>query len=300
MNAHRLAASDLAETLGIPLEELRETAANMGRYVRCWTNTRTAKPRPMRTPHGLLRQVQASMSRALLKPIPQPDYVHGYVRKRTPVTGAAPHVGRPYVLAVDIENCFPSVTREHVLRVWKDLGWSSDAANLLTRLTTWDGCLPQGFVTSNELSNLVLAPLDRGLYRLAQDHSLTYTRYADNITFSGEMPLEWVYRVASRIADKHGFHLKPARVARTYERQEITKLIVNEKINPTREHLGRLRRDLRRCVRGGLEQVAPPERNRLRQSLRSRIGYVRSINPLKAKPLERMLRSTAWGKQDNP
>lgn len=89
------------------------------------------------------------------------------------------------MLTVDLEDFFPSISIARVVQVYKVAGYSSTGAWLLARLSTRRGRLPQGAPTSPKLANLVCYRLDRRLSEFAESVEVVYTRYADDLTFSG-------------------------------------------------------------------------------------------------------------------
>jgi len=166
---------ELAETLCVSVEELQDTARDMSRYIWCRPEMVKGKERILCTSRGPLRDIHDRIQKVILGRVPRPDWVHGYVRGRSARSGAEPHVGWRYVLALDIKDCFPSIKRKHVVRAWKEIGWCAKAAALLTSLTAWHGSLPQGFPTSDSLSTLALAPLMRRLKRFSEANGFKCT-----------------------------------------------------------------------------------------------------------------------------
>lgn len=181
----------------------------------------------------------------------------GFTEGRSVVSNALTHTGHNYVFNIDLENFFPSIPQA---RVWKRLqlppfNLSQEVANVVAGLcchTNEDGTknvLPQGAPTSPILTNAICDKLDRKMAGLAKRYGLHYSRYADDMTFSS---MHNVYQEGSdfrkemmRIITEQGFTLneKKTRLQRTGERQEVTGLTVNEKVNVARKYV----RDLR-CI----------------------------------------------------
>ena len=181
----------------------------------------------------------------------------GFTEGRSVVSNALTHTGHNYVFNIDLENFFPSIPQA---RVWKRLqlppfNLSQEVANVVAGLcchTNEDGTknvLPQGAPTSPILTNAICDKLDRKMAGLANRYGLHYSRYADDMTFSS---MHNVYQEGSdfrkeilRIITEQGFTLneKKTRLQRTGERQEVTGLTVNEKVNVARKYV----RDLR-CI----------------------------------------------------
>ncbi|EIT1180723.1 RNA-directed DNA polymerase, partial [Salmonella enterica] len=193
-----------------------------------------------------------------LKPIIEYFYrpkkpAHGFIKDKSILTNAEKHTKKKYVVNVDLENYFGSVTFARVYGIFKSkpFNFSHPAASILAQLCTKDGKLPQGACTSPILANLASASLDKHLTQLARRKNITYTRYADDITFSfnqqqvreiitldNENNFELGEAVIS-VIEKSGFSINTSkfRVHKRNERQKVTGLVVNEKANVERKYL---------------------------------------------------------------
>jgi retron-type reverse transcriptase/predicted DNA-binding protein (MmcQ/YjbR family) len=193
------------------------------------------------------------------------EYAMGFTDGRSVVSNAAIHKGQNYVFNIDLKDFFPSVEQA---RVWKrlqlaPLNFPVPIANLIAGLcamkdsrTNEDGTikhvfvLPQGAPTSPIITNMICDKLDRRLGGLAKRFGLHYTRYADDITFSS---MHNVYQVESafrqelaRIIQDQGFTIneKKTRLLKKGTRQEVTGIIVSDKLNVTRKYV----RDIRNLL----------------------------------------------------
>lgn len=187
--------------------------------------------------------------------------VHGFVRRRSILTNAQTHcsIRTTYVLNLDLENFFPSITFKRIVGVFRGrpFNCSVKVAQVLAHLCTFNGTLPQGAPTSPMLANLVCRTMDRDLTDLARAHQAKYTRYADDITFSftkprtalppnvcsfksGELTLGDDLKAA--IA-KHSFTLNTAktRLSGRSQRLEVTGLTINKSPNVKRVFIDRIR-----------------------------------------------------------
>ncbi len=119
-----------------------------------------------------------------------PQTVHGFVKGKSIITNAQQHTQKKIILNVDIKSFFDSISIEKVREVFCSIGFKEEIADVLSKLTTVEGKLPTGFSTSPVLSNLVCLLMDGVFERLCKKKGFTYTRYADDITFSsdGYMP----------------------------------------------------------------------------------------------------------------
>jgi hypothetical protein len=265
--------AELSSLLGVPLGELEHVASLIDRFY-----VRDERPKPnggkrlLLKPQGRLIKIQAQIKRAILDRVPPLPFVHGGIRRRSIKTNAAPHVGREVVLALDIKDCFPSIGPQRVLRVFNELGIAGEAALILVRLTTFDFQLPQGTKTSPGLANLVLRSIDRRLHALAAQHCCSYTRYVDDLVLSGARRLVKLQGLVHRILSSEGFELKVKKeIMLQSEPQLVTKLVVNQKVNVTRDRRDAIRREvLDHCAEGQAKMSA---------STIGKVRWLESINP---------------------
>jgi retron-type reverse transcriptase len=143
---------------------------------------------------------------------------------------------------MDLMDFFESTPAKRVEAYFQAIGWDAEASWELTRLCTYGKGLPQGAPTSPRLSNLVNYHLDKRLEGLAKKHHATYTRYADDLTFSFPMDepssARVVIRATKAILARAGYKLhqhKKLSIRRRYARQLVSGLIVNERVDLPRE-----------------------------------------------------------------
>lgn len=159
-----------------------------------------------------------------------PQTVHGFVKGKSIITNAQQHTQKKIVLNVDIKNFFDSISIERVQKIFCSMGFKEDIADVLSKLTTVKGILPTGFSTSPVLSNLVCLLMDGVFERISKRHGVTYTRYADDITFSsnGYIPSK---AGISEVFKKFGFVMNEQkfRLYRKGGAQYVTGLTVVDK-----------------------------------------------------------------------
>lgn len=166
--------------------------------------------RPSRKRHGGMREIfeplppfdaiTKNLHRSFTAQLPYeaPDHVHGFVRGRSTVSNASQHLGKKCVLRVDLEDFFPSISAAMVKASLQENGYEEKAAQLAVSIVTIAGKLPIGLSTSPFLSNMVFLSTDRSLAEYAQSEGLSFTRYVDDLTFSGEATdrhREDIYRI---------------------------------------------------------------------------------------------------------
>ncbi len=215
---------------------------------------------------GGLREIASPMPklRAMLWPVKEifdslyepSSCVMGFTPCRSVVDNAKFHLGQNYVLNLDLKDFFPSI---HQARVWKRLqlppfNFTQEVANVVAGLCAIkieeDGgkkyVLPQGAPTSPILTNIICEKLDRRLSALAAKHNLRYSRYADDMTFSSmRSVLSLKGEVFSEIVktiEEQGFSINPkkTRLQRRGDRQEVTGLVLSNKVNTTRQYIREL------------------------------------------------------------
>jgi RNA-directed DNA polymerase len=204
--------------------------------------------RLLHAPADPLKALQRTILRRLLAKLFAHPAAMGFERGQSIATNAVPHVGAAVLLKMDIRDFFTATTATRVRDYFKKIGWNTEATNLLTKLTTHKGGLPQGAPTSPRLSNLLNYRLDACLFALGLALSAKYTRYADDITFSfateNRTAIARAITATQEAIDEYGYHLhtaKKLRIARRHDRMLVTGLVVNVRLNLPRETRRRLR-----------------------------------------------------------
>lgn len=142
--------------------------------------------RTIHAPSSELLKIQRSINQKILANVNLHPSCIGYKKEKSVIDNARPHLGKPYILKLDLYNFFPSIPRTRVRRLFMDIGYPTNIANQLSHLCCYKGKLPQGAATSPALSNLIAKELDEMLSKIAVDNNLIYTRYADDLTFSSD------------------------------------------------------------------------------------------------------------------
>lgn len=199
------------------------------------------------------------------------------------VDNARPHVGRAVLLELDLKDFFPSFRYQKLLRYFLNLGYPRDSAVLLTELCTLNGHLPQGAPTSPHLANLMLKGFDRELAGLCARMRLKVTRYADDITISGKldpMKIDMLVATVRKSLSSLGLRLnwRKIRVLRRNARQEVTGVVVNERLSVSRDTRRQLRQTMYYLRHYGLIGYEPVTRQGLEQ-LMGKVGFVNYVDP---------------------
>jgi hypothetical protein len=289
--------ADLAAWLGVPPERLewlmgrahdfRETQADRPpnpHYHPLLKAKRSGGLRLIEIPKTGLKQVQRRLLSGLLDAIPAHESVHGFVRGRSAISHAREHAGHAVVIAYDLRDFFNSIGIARIRALWRTLGYAEGVADALARLTTTrtplavrerlldaggiaflgakrlaSRHLPQGAPTSPALANLCAFGLDLRLEGLAWRFGAHYSRYADDIVFSGPRELAARSRAlqawVEAIVQAEGFTLHPGKTRRmpAHHRQTVTGIVVNERPNLARDAYDRLRARLHALAASGCD-----------------------------------------------
>ena len=243
---------------------------------------RSGGTRVIQAPCGNLKYIQKAVNSLLREQWTPADEVHGFAPGRSVRTGASQHVGMHYVFNTDLHDFFTCITAPMVFEMLiRELGMKPGVARCICDLCTIpakDGhdVLPQGSPASPILSNIVCARMDRRLKGLAECFGLTYSRYADDITFSAQYNAFKegdAFRIClERIIREEGFSVNEVktRLQKRGARQEVTGLTVNEKVNIPRKWL----KELRACIhRMEVEGFSPEEMN----AVRGKVAWLRHV-----------------------
>lgn len=314
--------ADVARALGLTIPRLRwlafhTQAAERPHYVYFEVPKRSGGTRLLSAPHADLGKAQRWILENILEKLPTEACAHGFVKGRSTVTNARPHLARDLVVNLDLQDFFPSVTFPRVRGIFSRLGYSPAAATVLALLCTesprrkveYDGAaywvavgpraLPQGACTSPALSNQVARKLDRRLTGMARRHGWTYTRYADDLTFScakgNEGEVAMLLARVRHVVGEEGFalQLKKGRVQRASGRQSVTGIVVNDRLSLPRDELRALRALLHNARKTGLAAQNREQRPNFEAWLRGKIAYVTMVDRQKGLALLKQLDALA-------
>ncbi len=214
------------------------------------------------------------LSKALLHPC-----CHGFISGRSIITNAEYHTNKDVVVNVDIKDFFPSISASRVYGVFQSLGFNKHEARLLTRIATRNNCLPQGAPTSPIIANITCKRLDSRLSGLVKKMDGKYSRYADDLTFSGDEKILKVIPRIYKIIGAEGFlvAIEKTRVTRKGNRQEVTGLTVNKKISIQRKRRKNLRAIIHHFKTS--KSIHWNGKDLSVQSLKGHIAFLKSVHP---------------------
>lgn len=213
--------------------------------------------RRLLVPDTLLNRVQRNLLHHVLDGLTVSQYATAYKKKMSVIDNAAPHVGRDLILKLDIKDFFGNITFLMVYQsAFPEAYFPPAVRKLLAELCCYEDCLPQGAPTSPAVSNLVMKPFDEYLGDWCEERGIRYTRYCDDMTFSGAFDWREVTNKVKSYLRVMGFELneKKTRVLRSHVRQTVTGLVVNDKPQASRKYRRQLRAEVYYCSKYGVEE----------------------------------------------
>lgn len=326
---------DLAQWLNVPPAELawfadqwradRASAPALQHYHQRWLPKRAGGLRLIEIPKSRLRTMQRKILHQLLDRVTPHVAAHGFRRAHSCLTHAALHVGQASVIRMDLKDFFPSIPAARVHALFATLGYSASVAGVLARLCTTRTPaaafehagvraalrrdahavlraphLPQGSPCSPALANLCAHRLDMRLAALAASIDARYSRYADDLVFSGGVALaramERFHAQVGAIAIEEGFalNMRKTRLMRAATRQRITGIVVNRHPNIARADIDVLKATLTNCARHGPASQNRDARPNWQAYLAGKVAYVQMVNPARGLRLRALFDAIVW------
>ncbi len=306
-------AADLAKAMNVEVGELRflsfsRQVSKVNHYVRFSLPKKTGGERQISAPMRRLKTAQYWVLDQILQKVTLHNAAHGFVTERSIVSNATPHIAADLVINMDLKNFFPTITMPRVKGVFQKLGYSEAIATILALLCTeadvdevmlddekWyvgsgERFLPQGAPTSPAITNILCYKMDCRLEGLAKKFGFTYTRYADDLTFSttseNAKSINALQKFVLQIIDSEGFIIHPdkTKIMRKGSKKEVTGIVVNEKASLDRQKIRRFRALLHQIEHEGPEGKSWGSSKNLRASL---LGYANYISMVDAEKGEK-------------
>jgi RNA-directed DNA polymerase len=211
--------------------------------------------REISEPLPSLKEIQRWILDNILYQCPVSKFAKGFVPQKSIRENARFHRNQSKVLSLDIENFFPSIKGGKIYNFFSSLGYQDRVSHLLTKLCTLNGSLPQGSPTSPAISNLINIRLDNRLSGFALKEKVRYTRYADDITYSGNFDEGRLINFTRKVLLQEGYKLneKKTRLMQKHQRQEVTGIVVNEKLHAPKTTRRELRQKLYYIKKYGID-----------------------------------------------
>ncbi len=269
-----VSANSLAVLFGYSTRFVMSMAWQPHKFYREFTLPRGRRPRIIHAPRVSLKVIQKWIGYHLSRSRSLPANVHGFVPGRSTVTAATQHLGADWLLSVDLRDFFPSTSRAEVRSIFDGLGYPDRASRVLTDLTTVRRSLPQGSPASPVLANLVFEQTDVKLKNIAEERNIIYTRYADDIVFSGagSVPAGLLAGI-SQIIEDSGWSLAENKTA--CRSQPLALRVHGILVHGSALRLPKLYRNRLRRMRFALDKKVLPEQTARRY--RGHLAYAAAV-----------------------
>jgi RNA-directed DNA polymerase len=253
------------------------------------------------SPH--LKKIQRTINYYLqaIYLIYKPDCSFGFIIKpadysqwHTIVSNASRHTNKKFVMNIDLQDFFPSITAKRVKELFQGsiFQFSEEISNILALLCTYQKSLPTGSPASPVISNFICLEMDGELIAFCKEKNITYSRYADDLTFSSDnyFTKEYVSEIKT-IIQKHNFTINPKkfRIQSSFRQQTVTGLLVNRRVNVDRKYIRNLRAVLHHWHFKGLDeaiakhhnwfkdQICDDDRHKFIRMIHGKINFVRMV-----------------------
>lgn len=317
--------AELARVLELHLDDLGwlSSQSGMTRHYHLRWHRKKGNPnaRLIEIPKPMLKDTQRIILNKILDSIPVHESACGFQKGRSIMDFAAPHTNQEMVLKMDLKDFFPSISSSRVFRLFMTAGYPESVAGKLADLCTnrideeltddsnldpstrrilQQKHLPQGAPTSPALANLIAFGLDCRLAGLARSAGINYTRYADDLLFSGgngfKRQCQRFHLKVLTIVIEEGFRMntRKTRFMPGSQRQTAVGLVLNEKPNLRRSDFDELKAILTNCVRHGWRSQNRKNHDAFRSHLQGRVGWAHQANPEKAEKLWRLFEQINW------
>jgi RNA-directed DNA polymerase len=273
--ARLFSASNTAEVsalLQVKSTEINYLVSRLGRqYARRSRKKPDGTKRVLLVPSERLKRLQRKVYDHILIKVPLQPCVYA-VKGKSPKENAAVHTGKTVIFKMDLAQCFPSIKPQMVRDIFQGLGFGPEATGLLTKLTTWENELPQGVPTSSALANLALRRVDMRITKLKDEYGFDYSRWVDDLTFSGGARLLKFRGLLKKIIETEGFRVKAEKTETELakDRQTVLNFVVNTKVNLPKEKRSAIKKEVMDAHGAGAELSA---------SLAGKMYWLRSVNP---------------------
>lgn len=250
----------LSMLVGVDADLLRSMINSPSRFYRRFKiPKRTGGVREIVAPLPSLLHVQRWLHKNVIATAEISPNAHGFVTGRSVISNAAVHVSTPALLKLDLKDFFPSIRLNRVIAVFKTFSYPQEIAYPLAALCCLDGALPQGAPTSPGISNIICKRMDRRLSGLVARWQAVYTRYADDISISGERVDMMLADVTMRIISSEGFSINHKKLvfAKGNKKKVVTGISVSgESLSLPRATRRKLRQELFYLEKFGAADIA--------------------------------------------
>lgn len=276
-------------------------------------------------PYNNLRYIQDYIKTEILDKIPINENATGFVKGKSIYDNAKKHANQQEILNIDLFNFFDSITEKRVYGIFKSLGYAKNLSLDFAKLTTvalpeeylnsfnyderkiynkivkqGECVLPQGAPTSPTLSNLITRRLDLRMSNLADKLNVNYSRYADDLTFSGNHNTVPSFTLLAKIINDEGFIINwnKAKISKKGRLQMVTGLTVSDDIHVHRKFKKEVKKHIYSCLNFGvanhLKYLQKDDMEYYKEWLLGKIYFINSIEPEYAKKLLEEYKKIIW------
>ena len=277
--------SHLSALLGYKKEYLKKAALHTSYFYRDFEITKkNGKKRTISEPLPSLKEIQIWILKNILEKVPVSPFAKAYKPKTHLIENLKFHKNQPKVFTLDLENFFPSIKMELIEKVFLELGYSKMVANLLAKLCSRDNGLPQGAPTSPYLSNLIFKEADALIADYCKQRKIRYTRYADDLSFSGDFDENELLDTVTKIIENLNLHINKSKtkLMKPNTRQTVTGIVVNDKPQVAFNKRNELRQAMHYIKKFGFDEhrvYKEIKQANYLEHLMGRINFVLQINP---------------------
>lgn len=280
--------SSLLNDLGFSGKTLYSVSNHINRHYRAAQMPKgNGEVRKLHVPDDLLMTIQRAINTKLLSLEETSRFAMAYKTGTSTKANAEPHIGQPMILKIDIRHFFDHLIFPLIKeKAFPATRYSEQNRMLLTFLCTYKDALPQGAPTSPAISNIIMREFDDYVGAWCNERNIVYTRYCDDMTFSGEFDPKPVIDLVKKQLKRLGLYLndKKTVVVRKGQRQSVTGIVVNEKLSVSIEYKKRIRQEMHYCMKYGiadhLTKTGEKESEEVYVAkLLGRINYVLSVEP---------------------
>ena len=236
-------------------------------------------------PASLLKTIQKNILKNILNNKQISKYAKAYKKGISLKNNAIEHINKKIILKLDIKDFFENISFLDVYNSCFPIEYFPKSIGmLLTTLCTYEDHLTQGSPTSAYISNLVMKDFDEEIGVICEKRNINYTRYSDDMTFSGDFNPSEIIKIVRKYLYKLGLNLNDSKIhiVKNYQSQNVTGLIVNKKIQVSKNYRKKIRQEIYYLKKYGidshLEKLNLSNKKQYLQSLQGKILYVLQIN----------------------
>ncbi|WP_311752261.1 reverse transcriptase family protein [Proteus columbae] len=249
----------LSKLLGVELSLLSRICTLNERFYRLFSlEKRHEGFRHIESPYPKLKYIQRWINDNILSVSTVHDNVYSYLQGKSHIDNAKMHIGCKQMLKLDLVNFFGHITISQIEKVFIEYGYTKDLSNKLAKICTYYDHLPQGAPTSPALSNIIFYELDCIFYDISQSNGLIYTRYADDLCFSGDnISQDVVDNILSHLQSR-GFSINDdkSRLLAGNQRKVVTGLVVqSDTIRVPKKVRRKFRKDSYYLIKNGYNNL---------------------------------------------